>query len=102
MLKFLVFFKLDEVSMAPRLPRVIVAHSPHHIVQRGHRRQPIFEKDCEYKSYLADLNEKRAELDIQVHAYCLMTNHVHLLLTPSKDIKSVGRLMKEVARRATR
>ncbi|OZI47988.1 transposase [Bordetella genomosp. 5] len=87
--------------MSPRLARTVVAHVPHHIVQRGHRRQTIFAGDDDYRAYLDDLDEKRQELDVQVHAYCLMTNHVHLLLTPSEPA-ALAKLMKEVSRRATR
>lgn len=88
--------------MAPRLPRVLVAHHPHHIVQRGHSRQAVFEEESDRQAYLDDLHEKKNELGVQVHAYCLMSNHIHLLLTPAEDVGAVSRLMKEVARRATR
>ncbi|WP_183005864.1 transposase [Achromobacter sp. UMC71] len=88
--------------MAPRLPRLIVPHCPHHVVQRGHSRQAVFASDDDYDAYLSDIYEKKMELGVQVHAYCLMTNHVHLLLTPGDDASGVARLMKEVARRATR
>ena len=86
----------------PRLPRLIVPHCPHHVVQRGHSRQAVFVSADDYDGYLADINEKKIELGVQLHAYCLMTNHVHLLLTPGDDVTGVARLMKEVARRATR
>ena len=88
--------------MAPRLPRVLIAHHPHHIVQRGHSRQAVFAEDSGRQAYLEDLHEKKTELGVQVHAYCLMSNHIHLLLTPGEDVDAVSRLMKEVARRATR
>jgi putative transposase len=88
--------------MAPRLPRVLIPHCAHHIVQRGHSRKDVFigPNDCD--AYLDDLCSKKAELDVQVHAYCLMSNHVHLLLTPGRDATAISRLMKELARRATR
>ncbi|OZI35402.1 transposase [Bordetella genomosp. 1] len=86
--------------MSPRLARVVVAHLPHHVVQRGHSRQTVFAGDDHYLAYLSDIEQKSRELDVAVHAYCLMPNHVHLLLTPTEP-PSVGRLMKEVARRAT-
>lgn len=88
--------------MAPRLPRVLVPHCPHHVVQRGHSRQDVFDGPNGRRSYLQDLYEKKAELNVQVHAYCLMSNHVHLLLTPGGDASAISRLMKELARRATR
>lgn len=93
--------------MAPRLPRVVIAHTPHHVVQRGHSRQAIFTAPEDYKAYLSDLKEKSAELNVRVYAYCLyayclMTNHVHLLLMPSDDVLALAKLMQEVGRRATR
>ncbi|WP_367647346.1 transposase [Achromobacter deleyi] len=93
---------LDNCAMAPRLPRLIVPHCPHHVVQRGHSRQAVFVSADVYDAYLADINEKKVELGVQLHAYCLMTNHVHLLLTPGDDVSGISRLMREVARRATR
>ncbi len=88
--------------MAPRLPRVVIAHTPHHIVQRGHSRQAIFTAPEDYQTYLSDLKEKSAELDVRIYAYCLMTNHVHLLLMPTDDAMALAKLMQEVGRRATR
>ena len=64
----------------PRMARVVLPHMPHHVVQRGPNRQAVFAgaEDCE--RYLEDLRELSSGLDIRVYAYCLMTNHVHLLL----------------------
>lgn len=88
--------------MTPRLPRVVIAHTPHHIVQRGHSRQEIFSGPEDYQAYLSDLKEKCGELNVRVYAYCLMTNHVHLLLMPSHDTSGLAKVMQEIARRATR
>jgi len=93
---------LDNCAMTLRLPRLIVSHRPHHVVQRGHSRQAVFVSADDYGAYLADINEKKVEPGVQLHAYGLMTNQVHLLLTPGDDVSGVARLMKDVARRATR
>ena len=68
----------------PRRPRVHLDGVPLHIVQRGHNRQACFFRDEDYNSYLHWLTEALGEADCALHAYVLMTNHVHLLLTPSK------------------
>jgi len=57
---------------------------PLHIVQRGHNRGPCFFSDDDYSSYLHWLGEALAESECVLHAYALMTNHVHLLVTPKK------------------
>ena len=61
----------------PRMARVVLPNGPHHVVQRGHNRQVVF-------------------------AYCLMTNHVHLLLAPGECTAGLSQLMKALAARATR
>lgn len=88
--------------MAPRLPRVVIAHTPHHVVQRGHSRQAILTAPEDYQTYLCDLKEKSTELGVRVYAYCLMTNHVHLLLMPTDETMTLAKLMQEIGRRATR
>jgi len=67
----------------PRGPRLIVPHIAVHIVQRGHDRGNCFRHDTDYLVYLANLRDLSAKTRCALHAYCLMTNHVHLLLTPS-------------------
>ncbi|OWQ37474.1 transposase, partial [Pseudomonas sp. DrBHI1] len=66
----------------PRGGRVLLPHYPHHIVQRGHNRQVVFAQDTDFQRYLADLRELKDAFGVKVYAYCLMTNHVHLLLVP--------------------
>lgn len=68
----------------PRRPRVHLDGVPLHIVQRGHNRQRCFFVDADYHCYLRWLGEAIAQCDCSLHAYVLMTNHVHLLLTPRK------------------
>jgi putative transposase len=86
----------------PRTGRVVLPNFPHHIVQRGHNRQPVFAgaEDCRF--YLAILREWVERLGCRLYAYCLMTNHVHLVIDPGDHGKSLGALMKRVAARQTR
>jgi len=68
----------------PRRPRVHLDGVPLHIVQRGHNREPCCFSDEDYHSYLHWLAVALKETGCALHAYVLMTNHVHLLLTPMK------------------
>lgn len=85
----------------PRTGRVILPGHPHHVVQRGHDRQVVFATAGDAKRYLGDLRELKESLGVRVYAWCLMTNHVHLLLQPS-DTRGLGMLMKALAARMTR
>ena len=85
----------------PRTGRAVLPGYPHHIVQRGHNRQAVFAEPDDYRRYLDSLCEFKREYGVEVHAYCLMTNHVHLLLTP-RDGTGIARLMKRLAGRQTR
>lgn len=85
----------------PRTARIVVSHYPHHVVQRGHNRQAVFAEPRDYARYLATLREFKQEYGVKVYAYCLMTNHVHLLLAP-EDSTGIGKLMKRLAARQTR
>jgi putative transposase len=66
----------------PRQARLIVPDIAVHIVQRGHDRRDCFREEADYLVYLSNLRELLARTGCLLHAYCLMTNHVHLLLTP--------------------
>ena len=85
----------------PRAPRLLVEGIPVHIVQRGHSRRPVFRSDDEYRVYLHNLFKARSALSVQVLAYCLMTNHVHLILVPPAEPTAVSRLMQVIAGRQT-
>ena len=82
----------------PRHPRVHLDGVPLHIVQRGHNRQPCFFANADYLAYLEWLGAAALSTGCQIHAYALMTNHVHLLLTPG-DAQAVSRLMVSLGRR---
>lgn len=86
----------------PRMGRVVLPNYPHHIVQRGHNRQVVFAQEEDYRSYLANLRELKEVFAVRVYAYCLMTNHVHLLLEPGEPMTGLGQLMKALAARMTR
>lgn len=86
----------------PRRRRIAVPCYPHHIVQRGHNRRAVFVTDDDRLAYLATLREFRQELGLQLHGYCLMTNHVHLIVNPGGDANNLGLLMKRLAGRHTR
>jgi putative transposase len=79
----------------PRAARLVVPGIPLHVVQRGLNRQPCFFGPIDYIAYLDFLRGSAARFGCQVHAYCLMTNHVHLLVTPDTH-DACGRLMKQV------
>ena len=69
-----------------------------HIVQRGHNRAACFRRDSDYLLYLLHLRELSEKHGCQVHAYCLMTNHVHILLTPATSDASTL-LMRDLGQR---
>jgi putative transposase len=85
----------------PRIARVVLPGHPHHIVQRGHNRQMVFAHADDFARYLDDLRELKNVFDVKVFAFCLMTNHVHLLLAPSST-EGLAKLMKTLAARMTR
>jgi len=65
-----------------RLARVILPQYPHHIIQRGNRRQDVFIGDDDYVFYLRLLKECCDTEAVEIWAYCLMSNHVYLILKP--------------------
>ena len=82
----------------PRRPRIQLNGVPLHIVQRGHNREACFFSEADYTSYLHWLGEALADNECQLHAYALMTNHVHLLLTPKKAA-TIPKLIMSLGRR---
>ena len=80
-----------------RQPRYVVKGQPQHVIQRGNNREVIFASEDDYRFYLDKLKEVCVKFQCNVHAYVLMTNHVHLLMTPhmehgiSKVMQSLGR-----------
>ncbi|HTT10426.1 MAG TPA: transposase [Burkholderiaceae bacterium] len=84
-----------------RLPRSQAAGYPHHVIQRGNNRQAVFADNSDYERYLLLLDETRTAHAIAVHAYVLMPDHVHLLVTPETD-DGLSRFMQALGRRYVR
>ena len=84
-----------------RMPRIIVPGQALHVIQRGNNRQVVFFADEDYQYYLDVLAENAANTGCQVHAYVLMTNHTHLLLTPASE-ESVSRMIQGIGRKYVR
>jgi len=82
----------------PRCARIRIAGVPLHIIQRGNNRQPCFLADGDYRFYLAHLDELAGRFDCAVHAYVLMSNHVHMLISPAA-LAGVSFLMKHLSQR---
>ncbi|SDT88720.1 Transposase IS200 like [Halopseudomonas salegens] len=85
----------------PRMGRVVLPNYPHHVVQRGHNRQVVFACEDDFQRYLSDMRELKEAFQIKLYAWCLMTNHVHLLVCP-ESAAGLGQFMKSLAARATR
>ena len=80
-----------------RLPRLNLPNIPQHVVQRGNNRQVTFVTDTDYILYLNKLEQYAKEFQVKVHAYVLMTNHVHLLMTPTRKT-GISQLMQALGR----
>ena len=65
-----------------RIARVVAPGLPHHIIQRGNRRQKVFFKEGDYSQYLELLEDYSSKFNLDILAYCLMPNHIHLIATP--------------------
>lgn len=80
-----------------RLPRLVIPQQPHHIIQRGNDRQLIFRDAGDYGIFLGWLRESAKQFNVAIHAYVLMSNHLHLLASPADNI-GLGRMMQWVGR----
>ena len=65
-----------------RMPRLVVPHFPHHVTQRGSRRQTTFYSPEDYEQYIDILATQKAKVGSEIWAYCLMPNHVHVIVVP--------------------
>ena len=81
-----------------RLPRLYLPGCAQHIIQRGNNREACFYEEADYKAYLSFLKESAAKYQVAIHAFVLMTNHVHLLATP-KDEQGISRMMQAQGRK---
>ena len=77
----------------PRRARMYIPDLPYHVVQRGNNREACFIEPENYQFYLLLWEELARRYGLAVHAYCLMTNHVHFLVTPERD-SAVSNTMK--------
>ena len=80
-----------------RLARVVLPGYPHHITQRGNRRQDVFFQESDYHYYLKQLKSNCDKQGVDIWAYCLMTNHVHLIVNPKEEsslAKAIGETHK--------
>lgn len=80
-----------------RLPRFVIPGQPQHVIQRGNNRDVIFAQEEDYRFYLEKLGDACQTHQCDVHAYVLMTNHVHLLMTPHSD-EGLGKVMQSLGR----
>ena len=80
----------------PRHARFSLAGVPMHLLQRGHNRAACFFESCDYRYYLERLGELSLAFECAIHAYCLMTNHAHLLVTP-KTATAAAAMMRLLA-----
>src|SRR4051812_36335568 len=85
----------------PRASRLVLASVPLHITQRGVNRWPTFLEDMDYARYRFALHRASLDSGCAVHAYALMTNHVHLLVTPC-DANAPAHMMQSLGRRYVR
>jgi putative transposase len=75
-------FKEKHMS---RIARIVISGYPHHVIQRGNRRQKVFFSDQDKKTYINLLHKETVRCGIEIWAYCLMDNHVHLIAVPKKE-----------------
>ena len=81
-----------------RKPRLYLPGYPHHVIQRGNNREACFYDESDYKVYLDALKQSSIKYGVSIHAFVLMTNHVHLLVTPC-DEKGLGLMMQSIGRK---
>lgn len=81
-----------------RLPRLVVPGQPHHIIQRGNNRQPVFLDDEDYQRFLGWIRDAARTYKVSVHAYVLMPNHMHLLASPT-EATGLAQMMQWIGRK---
>jgi putative transposase len=81
-----------------RLPRLYFPGCAQHVIQRGNNREACFYDEADYKAYLSFLKEAATKYQVEIHAFVMMTNHVHLLVTPG-DKQGISRLMQAQGRK---
>ena len=86
----------------PRSPRIVLPGFPHHVIQQGHNKEPVFLEEADYVFYLETLAELKQQFDCRVFSYALMTTHSHLTIDPGVVVENLARLMKRLGGRYTR
>ena len=76
----------------PRRRRLVIPELPHHVIQRGNNRAVMFDTEEDYGFYYAELRRAARKAEVAVHAYVLMTTHVHLIATP-RTLTALGKAM---------
>ncbi len=84
-----------------RLPRIVIPNIPHHVIQRGNRKQNVFFSDEDKRIYLSLLKQFARKAGLTFWAYCLMDNHVHFIVVPDRP-ESLAKGFGEAHRRYTR
>ena len=84
-----------------RKPRFTLPGVPQHVIQRGHNREPCFYSESDHLRYLDNLKEAAERNSVAIHAYVLMTNHVHLLVTPGQP-HGISHMMQDTGRKYVR
>jgi putative transposase len=77
-----------------RLPRVELEGGLYRLIARGNNRQAIFHSEDDYKKFLSLLSVQKGKLPFYLYAYCLMTNHFHLLI--ERQAETIGKIMQRV------
>lgn len=85
----------------PRHPRLVLIGYPHHIILRGNNRSAIFYNDADKHFFIAYLLGAKGKTNSKIYAYCLMTNHVHLLIEPT-DEHGLGNMIQSLGRKYVR
>jgi putative transposase len=80
----------------PRIARIVGAGYPHHVIERGNNRERVFRDSKDYDKYLSFLSKYSKEKEVAVLAYCLMPNHIHLLVRPPGD-EVLAKMMQGIA-----
>ncbi|MCB1759639.1 MAG: transposase [Gammaproteobacteria bacterium] len=84
-----------------RMPRIVMPGYPHHVTQRGNRRQQTFFREADYRYYIELVSEYSQQANTEICAYCLMPNHVHLVMVPERE-DGLRTVLGEAHRRYTR
>lgn len=84
-----------------RLPRIVVPGLPVHVIQRGNNRQAVFFAEEDFRKYLNELALASDEYECLIHAYVLMTNHIHMLVTPTTET-TLSLMMQSIGRKYVR